>query len=259
MLDNSYRHGVQTSESNEDAKNLIYPMENYSTENCANILQSGQKRRNYDWHVDPATTTFGVKGDTGTNRGWGSGVASALQMSDGGIVTKKKNENKIIHDYTKVFGKSTSRGKESAAECLGQGADNNIHAHPAAATRADPIDDLGKSVTPGFRNVETERNFGCPSIRTDIPKYERNSVADLQNYGDDVSAAYLLWPSLFSSLGLEEDEFRKLRSKEYLKKLLANCGVLSDSNGFESIFCQVSDHNNSASIESFLRVLKTTN
>jgi EF-hand domain-containing family member B len=52
-----------------------------------------------------------------------------------------------------------------------------------------------------------------PSIRNDIPKYERRSIADSQNYGDDVNAAYLLHPSQFASQGVEDEEFTKPREK----------------------------------------------
>ena len=75
-------------------------------------------------------------------------------------------------------------------------------------------------------------------------------MADTQNYGDDVNAGYLLRPSLFSSLGLEEDEFEKPRSKQYLKKLFGSCGVMVDDAMFEEVFNQVSDRNNCASINS---------
>lgn len=63
------------------------------------------------------------------------------------------------------------------------------------------------------------RPFSCvppssvPSIRTDIPKYERRSIADSQNYGDDVNASYLLHPSQFASQGVEDEEFEKPRDK----------------------------------------------
>lgn len=52
-----------------------------------------------------------------------------------------------------------------------------------------PDNDLGKSITPGFRNAIAEgRAFGVPSIRSDIQPYAQRSVADTQNYGDSVSA-----------------------------------------------------------------------
>jgi hypothetical protein len=50
----------------------------------------------------------------------------------------------------------------------------------------EPDIDLGKSITPGFRNVSLEdRTYGCPSIRTDLPAHARarRSLADSQNYG----------------------------------------------------------------------------
>jgi hypothetical protein len=40
-----------------------------------------------------------------------------------------------------------------------------------------PDKDLEKSITPGFRNINTEtRAFGCPSIRTDLPGGNRRSL-----------------------------------------------------------------------------------
>lgn len=245
MNDGKFRHGVKTSECNEDAKRLIYPLESSSDENNDDLHQPGQqKRRNYCWPVDPTTTTFGVKGETGVGRGCSSGVASALQMND--ACDEAKDDNRRMIDYDKVFGKSTCQGTDSAAECLGHAGDNG------KPDDCIDIDDLGKSLTPGFRNVETSRSFGCPSIRTDIPKYERSSVADLQNYGDDCNAAYLLRPSLFSSLGLDDDEFDKSRSKEFLKRLVVNCGVLKDNDQFESIFCELADERGCVTINGFL-------
>jgi hypothetical protein len=240
MNDDTYRHGVKTCERNEDAKRLLYPLGTSSVENSHNLHKPGeQKRRNYNWPVDPTTTTFGVKGEVGTGRGGSAGVALALQMNHDGI-----EERKPTVDVDKVFGKSTCQGIDSAADCLGHTGDND--------TKEDrDADDLGKSLTPGFRNVETSRSFGCPSIRTDIPKYERSSVADFQNYGDDCNAAYLLRPSLLSSLGLEDDEFERPRSKESLRKLVMNCGLVANEDEFDCIFRQVADAGK-ASIEGFL-------
>ena len=247
MHDGKYRHGVKTSECSEDAKRLIYPLGNSSADNVNDLHQPGQqKRRNYNWPVDPTTTTFGVKGETGIGRGSSSGVASALQMKDGRCVESTKEAKRSI-DSDKVFGKSTCQSNDSAADCLGHAGD--------AADNTQDIDDLGKSLTPGFRNVETSRAFGTPSIRTDIPKYDRSSVADLQNYGDDCNAAYLLRPSVFSSLGLDEDEFDKPRTKKCLKRLVMNCGLLEGNDEFEYLYEQVTDRDQGVSINGFLCIL----
>ena len=42
------------------------------------------------------------------------------------------------------------------------------------------------------------------------------SIADSNNYGDDVTAAYLLYPPNSQSLGVEPDDFTAERSKEDL-------------------------------------------
>lgn len=61
-----------------------------------------------------------------------------------------------------------------------------------------PDNDLGKSITPGFRNAIVEgRAFGVPSIRSDIEPYAQRSVADTQNYGDDSSARQVWCLNLF--------------------------------------------------------------
>ncbi|KAL7525096.1 hypothetical protein ACHAXR_002745 [Thalassiosira sp. AJA248-18] len=250
MQDSDYRHGVTSSntKTREDAKELIYS--NCDNTNSANdennyITSHGsykpgqQRRRNYNWPVNPSTI-FGIKGkgESGKSRGSSIGVAGALHMKDeGNVVTECKTQ-----DPDRIFGKSTSSPNSSAADCL-------------CHSTSGEVDDIGKSLTPGFRNASTQRIFGCPSIRTDIPKYGTVSVADTQNYGDDVNAGYLLRPSLFSSFGLEEDEFLKPRSKGYLKRLFASCGLKIDDHKFEETFNRVSD-SDSASIASFQNLVE---
>ena len=56
-----------------------------------------------------------------------------------------------ICDPDKLFGKSTSVPNSSTAECLFHGSD-----------AGDVNDDIGKSLTPGFRNASTSRCFGTP-------------------------------------------------------------------------------------------------
>ena len=116
-------------------------------------------------------------------------------------------------------------------------------------------DDLGKSLTPGYRNVNTERAFGCPTVRNDIQKYDKASVADSSNWGDAVNAESLLRPSVCSQIGLDEDEFIKPRSKAYLKRLFHNCGLIEDDDNFESVFNRVSDSQGLASVHSIKAVL----
>lgn len=57
-----------------------------------------------------------------------------------------------------------------------------IHGEPNEK-ELEPDRDLGKSTKVGCRNVvrkpeDSQRIFGCPTIRTDIPYKEKRSIAD---------------------------------------------------------------------------------
>jgi hypothetical protein len=252
MKDPGFRHGVMTTKPNEDAKKLIYARD---TDNISTKLWS-QRRKNLNWPTSPETTTFGIKSKGETNegiKGDGAGVAEALCMNDDSDAVEPEASPSHSKSHTPfvLFGKSTSSSNSSTAECLGhtKSAQNGMFRE----VDDNGNDDIGKSLKPGYRNVLTTRCFGCPSIRTDIPKTSR-SIADTQNYGDGVNAGYLLWPSLLSSFGLEENEFLKPRSKGYLKELFHKCGEDIDEDAFEEIFGLVSDRNK-ASIQSFTDIL----
>ena len=245
-----YRHGVTTSTTtNETAKQLIYcanenvrQYKENSGNNTANE-PGKQKSRDYNWptQTNPETTVFGIKNEGSNNmmKGNSKGVSEALCMPADDSAANDTISTKT-HDPNQVFGKSTSLSGSSTADCLQYTKDATAH------------DDIGKSLTPGYRNAVTSRSFGCPSIRTDIPKYEQASVADCNNYGDSVDAGYLLRPSLLSSFGLEEDEFDKPRDKEFLKNLFTSCGMVDADNDdkFEEIFTRLADDNNLTSIKS---------
>ena len=71
-----------------------------------------------------------------------------------------------------------------------------------------------------------DRPFGCPTIRSDIPKYERRSIADTQNYGDDVNAQYLLHPGPFVAIGIEESDFQDVYPKHEIIDIFVNAGII---------------------------------
>jgi hypothetical protein len=123
-----------------------------------------------------------------------------------------------------VYGKpsfsATGRSKQSygASELLRGKFSNGV-------TDADP--DLGKSITPGFRNIQNaERSFGCPSIRSDIPKISisRRSIADSQNYGDDATAAELINPHAYANLAIDASALQQLKPKDSLISLFRKIG-----------------------------------
>jgi len=201
--------------------------------------------RQYDWPsgVD-CNSTFGVKNDL-PNRSGSDGVSSALYREDEDPPVNDTRE----HDPEKIFGVSTSKSNSSTADCL-------VHTNTTPYNDdQEEDDDLGKSLTPGYRNVNTERAFGCPTVRNDIQKYDKASVADASNWGDAVNAGCLLRPSIYSQLGLDEDELIKPRSKAYLQRLFHNCGLIEEDDNFESVFNRVSDSQGLASVHSIRAVL----
>ena len=137
-------------------------------------------------------------------------------------------ERAVGHDHT--YGKASIRALHEwdARMCI-QGDYDEADQAP------DP--DLGKSFTPGFRNTTNElRAFGTPSVRSDIPKYARRSVADNQNYGDDVNAQFLLYPGEFSSIGVEDDDLIQPRTKPELYEIFCAIGHELDEATFEDLY-----------------------
>ncbi|KAF4675588.1 hypothetical protein FOL47_007539 [Perkinsus chesapeaki] len=125
--------------------------------------------------------------------------------------------------------KANSTDNITAADCI------HYNALSEKEILADP--DLGKCMKRGKRNVTDEsRQFGCPSIRHDIPKPTIRSVADIQNYGDEVGCDSLLHPQRyvgssfsavlnsrviwFESMGVTDDQFLQRRSKEELRSIM---------------------------------------
>lgn len=87
------------------------------------------------------------------------------------------------------------------------------------------------------RNEEDQhRTFGCPTVRTDIPKKKLKSVADHQNYGDEPEAVDVLFPSSHTEIGIDENDFSRPRSKAYIRQLFASIGHTFKTGKFNTIF-----------------------
>ena len=96
------------------------------------------------------------------------------------------------------------------------------------------------------------RIFGCPTVRNDIPKYSRQSVADKKNYGNDCNAECLIRPKKYASLGVSDNEFKIKRSKEYIYKTFMHSDHFQlDDDIFNSLFSSVCDCEGMTSIERF--------
>ena len=93
-----------------------------------------------------------------------------------------------------------------------------IHGDYSAAEQM-PDPDIGTTLQPGFRPDASfvpggvGRAFGTPNVRSDKPKPARRSIADNQNWGDDVNARYLLQPPQSAAYGITDDDYLELRPK----------------------------------------------
>jgi len=117
-----------------------------------------------------------------------------------------------------------------------------IHGEPTEQ-QVQPDKDLGKSTKPNCRNVVRDekdkyRAFGLPTIRRDVPFVppEKKSVADYQNYGDEPEAVDLLFPSNYSELGIQENDFRETRSREEIKILFEKIGFTYKIGKFNAMY-----------------------
>jgi hypothetical protein len=91
----------------------------------------------------------------------------------------------------------------NAAKCI-QGEPN--------ALQLQPDQDLGTTTRKECRNqvrcpADEQRQFGCPTIRTDIPQRKMKSVADHQNYGDEPEAIDILFPATYTEFNVHEHDF----------------------------------------------------
>lgn len=253
-----FRFGVSSNHS-ESVKDLLYP---HVTEDgrafkpqyirSHQSYEPGeQRRRDYTWSIDPSKHRFGVRGGTLPYNGVSTSVAAILHGEPEEVKRTIAKVSQVNYQATQdrlgkvkaigmtseevpgahVFGRPSMRRGQAdwdAKACIQGG---------YVWEDQEPDADLGKSITPGFRNVTADtRAFGVPSIRTDIPRYNRRSLADAQNYGDEKSAAFLLNPSQFGGQGVEDEELEKPRDKDELQSLFKSLGYELTEDEFEMVF-----------------------
>ena len=270
----------KSSSSSEDAKSLLYPVLTEDQEQFqpqyikshGSFAPGEQRSRDYSWKVDPSNHRFGVGvGSQIALNGMALGVSAALRGEGDthpAVVTSKKVEDsKSLADQLgrarnlghgavsqapggrHIYGKASIRGQSEwdARQCI-QG---EFHYDEQM-----PDSDLGCSHTPGFRNVTNEvRAFGTPTVRSDIPKYTRRSIADNQNYGDDVNAQFLLYPSLFSHIGVENEHFVAPRDRGEIRDLFAAIGETFEELEYEELCNTAEAKFGALTIDTFRQVM----
>ncbi len=104
-----------------------------------------------------------------------------------------------------------------------------------------PDDDLGRCTRPGSRNIvrrpqDSDRAFGVPSVRTDIPSKKLKSVADHQNYGDEPEAIDIMFPATFLDVGISEVDFTRIRPRNEIQIMFERIGFSYGQGKFNAIF-----------------------
>lgn len=274
-----FAFGKGSTTSGDGSKDLIYnPSARVSADEKQQYIKSHgsfepgeQRTRGYDWGGrDMNTHRFGVgDGSHVALNGLALGASAALRQGvDTEPITSTRVQNfnslqdklgqtrNLGHGNHRpadhLYGKASVRGfGEWDARCCIQGDYQDED--------REPDSDLGKTHTPGFRNILTdaqrERTFGTPTVRSDIPKYAKRSIADHQNYGDDANAQELLYPSQLCSMGIDENEFFVKRTKDDLFELFAAIGWDLDHDAYHKLYDDCCDDDGMTNIETFRRIL----
>jgi hypothetical protein len=168
--------GVKSRSSDERAKDIIFPVSNPDIGEGRDLYKRShgsygpgeQRNREYQWSVDPKTTRFGVKGDTIALNGVSKNIAEVLKggnsldnPNSSSVVNLKKVED--FHNMGDILGKTKNLGQDSGyrPKDMIYGKTSGVKGSTAAdvikgryaSSDLQPDRDLGKSITPGFRNL----------------------------------------------------------------------------------------------------------
>jgi hypothetical protein len=212
--------------------------------------------REYNWPEEAKGENFrfGVKQTSGNDQG-GEGAKMALEpgREEDGSYPKTRFIQRTSEDYRSVVHPKLARTRnyQQGQLPVKPGHTFGIKSMSSEVTARScilgyyglneqlPDQDLGRCIKPGRRNVTNEmRAFGTPSVRADIPALpvDKRSLADCQNYGDEVGSQALLNPQRFDSQGVADREFLLRRPKDEIQSLLENSGYKFSKEDFDEIW-----------------------
>lgn len=279
-----YRFGI-ACDINESAKELICPPEDdketlEATEKAralyvrshGNYGPGEQRNRNYTWTKNlPRDTMFGVQTVHAND---GREVAESLRWTQ---ETQRETTTKIINKKVEDFRKKTipelGRVHDPIADTMRVGPD---HAHgislPADEYNAGDLiarkglpleydEYLGKSVPTHHIDVPKDHVFGVPTIRSDITAPKFRSVADHQNYGDESDARGLVNPSIFSNVGIYEQDVLCGRDATEIRDIFKSIGVEFTDEAFNDLYKVAAswDPQGLVSVDAFHRAVISSN
>ena len=143
------------------------------------------------------------------------------------------------------FGARSNNSNNTVAHCL--------QFNNKSESELVPDRNLGTCDVQGKRNSITDRVYGLPSIRTDIPKPElsQRSVADVFNYGDDLGTYSLLHPQRFQNMGVSDEQFLQNKNKVDMHQLVQNANLGIDDATFDKVW--MACHQEDVNIKDFLQ------
>ena len=207
--ENAFKFGLATEKNQYGVKETIYSGENMPEEE--NVRQmylkshldynpGEQKKRPYNWNVDPADFRFGKVAKNIIHQEIKQVISPESHDSN---FPKTQLIQNNLHDYLDkksdklgkpanlgqkqlppehVYGMRIEANEWNAGKCL---------KGEATAYDVREDNDLGRCAKINCTNVpkpgDENRVFGVPTIRYDIKKPERASIADPQNYADETT------------------------------------------------------------------------
>jgi len=276
IKDPNMSHGRKSIFS-ESAKKLLYDPSNKvptsSITNAGNQALNDITRptmRNYDWSAtavkgNPQDFRFG-KSQVGPQGPTGAQLTKDMVMRDDTKVIDKRvldvrNRRKYPIGRTRnvsghvaklpddfVFGKPGNGDMEESTRIC-------IHGYSAADQQPDK--DLGISkqkLKKGQIQHPEDRVFGVPSLRKDVIAPKIKSVADSNNYGDELGAQDVMYPEPYAYDGVEEKDFLKIRKASEIREIFTDIGEKFSDKEFTAIASEAEKLFGGLSIDSFRTV-----
>lgn len=276
VSDPDLRHGRKSVKS-ESAKPLIHPpatgptlkkgMLNATKAEINEITRP--MNRKYDWSStfvkDPAKYRFGRASNIGRGPG-NSQLTTELKTDTRTVAVKKRimdfknrtrypigrarNTLQVVKDLPKDFrfGIKGQWGTSGTKDCLAYSIEDQ-----------QPDKDLGMSKLKFSKREllpkeHKDRRFGLPSLRRDINAPKVKSVADTNNYGDEVDAQDTLYPEAYYNEGIEASDFLEVRQAQEVRKIFEEIGIKLSDEDFSALAGQAVKEFGGLSIDSFRNV-----
>jgi hypothetical protein len=260
-----FRFGIPTK-GYSNTKDLIYYGAKDEPENVKELYYKShgvtdpgkQNTRYYKWDIDPKNFRFGYyeKGeiDGAKNSLNNDGLlnpypqtklvnkrAEDFRQATGNMLGKGKfygSLNPKFYDENHIFGKESKLGDDwNAGRC--------IHGDKTTVTpeSLETDVDLGRNWRYGAKlkslqptQTDSNRVYGIPSIRRDLPKKTTKSVSDFKNYGDEPDAYDLLYPHPEAIRGVYDEDFEKLLSKEEIYEQMKKYDFIIPEGEYDLMF-----------------------